>query len=400
LIVAGCPSSTTSSADPTDKQSPQASAQPALLALQPTTTTSAVPGAISPEAGPPPSPFRGDEILTADAAGREGGYALSAAFRLADLIGPPRAPEVNASGLDAAKKATDLRLAIDLSATRMRVTLGGHGFVLPEDTEIRARSDRYGHVLLWPGLGSYRPLAPGSLRALFGERRLDVAPISPAGITPRGDGARRIGIRTRHVDVSTRAASGAFEIGKLEGAGEGGILLCRLLLDLMNAPPATAICGVDDVPVHVELRWTSRGSLVFELTGALRRAEFPTSTLLVPPHGATFAQAPWPVSGVAPMLSTAELAALRTSDVDVAASPGSTGDALVLVNATDELRLLFVDGVAAAWAAPGARGELRGLHRGRYIAQWRTFFGDSIETAVTQAVPGTVQVGAVPDAGK
>ena len=100
------------------------------------------------------------------------------------------------------------------------------------------------------------------------------------------------------------------------------------------------------------------------------------------------------------MLSSQELAALRSNDIEVPSNPSVDGDALLVVNASVELRVLFIDGVAAAWAAPGARGELRGLRRGRYVAQWRTFLGDSIETPLAQTVPGIAQVGFVPDAGK
>jgi hypothetical protein len=316
------------------------------------------------------------------------------------VTGPPRAPEVNTAGLDAARKATELRLGIDFSPTRMRVVLQGRGFLFPADTEIRARSDRYGHVVVWPGATSYRPLAPGSMRALLGERRFDVAPIASAEVVHRGEGSRRIGIRTHKVDVTTRAAQATFEVGKLEGAGEGGVLLCRLLLDLMNAPLGTNVCGLDELPVRAELRWTSHGALTFELTAALRRTDIPLTTFLVPPQTASFAPALFPVSGIASILSPQELGALRTSDVDVPANANAVGDALVLANPSVELRLLFLDGVPVAWAAPGARGELRGLHRGRYVAQWRTFLGDAVEPAVAQPVPGVVQVGALPDAGK
>ncbi|MBX3224529.1 MAG: hypothetical protein KF795_28705 [Labilithrix sp.] len=400
--LVGCrPSGAPATETPEERESPQASAQPALLAVAPTTPASAMPIAATLEGGPPPSPLRGDEVLSPDTLAREStGYTLSAALRLADVTGPTRAPEVNNAGLDAARKATELRLGIDLSPTRMRVALQGHGFVLPPDAEIRARADRFGHVVVWPGAASYRPLAPGSTRALLGERRFDVAPITPAEIVPRGEGGRRIGIRTHKIDVTTRAAQGSFEIGKLEGAGDGGILLCRLLLDLMNAPPASNVCGLDELPVRVELRWTSHGSLVFELTGALRRTDIPAATLAVPPQAASFAASPFPVMGVFSMLSAAELAALRTNDVDVPTNANVTGDALVVVNPTVELRVLFLDGVPIAWAAPQARGELHGLRRGRYVAQWRTFLGDSVETALSQTVPGLVQVGAAPDAGK
>ncbi len=402
IVLTGCRTSGPAQTDPPEKgESPQASAQPAPLAVAPTTPPSASPLNISLEGGSPPSPLRGDEVLSPDSLARESvGYTLSAAFRLAEVTGPTRAPEVNSAGLDAARKATELRLAIDLSPTRMRVVAQGQGFVLEPDTEIRARADRFGHVVVWPGAASYRPLAPGSMRALLGERRFDVAPITAAEIVPRGDGGRRIGIRTRKVDVTTRAAEGTFEIGRLEGAGEGGILLCRLLLDLMNAPPGSSVCGEGELPVRVELRWTSRGSLSFELTGALRRTDIPSATLLVPPQTASFASAPLQVPGVSPMLSAQELAALRTNDIDLPPNPNVTGDALVVANPSVELRVLFLDGVPVAWVAPLARGELRGLRRGRYIAQWRTFLGDSVEPAITQPVPGITQVGGAPDAGK
>jgi len=387
---------------PEKRESPQASAQPALLVVAPTVAPSATPMATSLEGGPPPSPLRSDEVLSPDSLSRESaGYTLSAAFRQVDVAGPLRASEVNVAGLEAARKATELRIGIDLLPTRMRVVVQGHGFVLPPDAEIRARSDRYGHVLVWPGAASYRPLAPGSMRAVLGERRFDVAPITAAEVSLRDEIGRRIGIRTHKIDVTTRAAKASFEIGRLEGAGEGGILLCRLLLDLVNAPPSTSLCGIDELPVRAELRWTNHGSLVFELTGALRRTDIPHAALLVPPHTASFAPSPLPAGDVSPMLTPQELAALRTNDVDVPSNPNAPSNgALVVINPSVELRVLFLDGVPVAWAAPNGRGELQGLRRGRYVAQWRTFLGDSVETAITQPVPGIVQFGIGPDAGK
>lgn len=399
VALAGCRGNG-SEGTPEKRESPQASAQPALLAAA-TAPPSATPMATALEGGAPPSPLRGDEVLSADALSRESaGYTLSAVLRATDVAAAPRAPEVNAAGLEAARKATDPRLAIDLAPSRMRVVLQGRGFVLPAGTEIRARADRYGHVVVWPGAESYRPLAPGGARALLGERRFDVAPITSAEVAQRGESGRRIGIRTHRVDVKTRAGEASFEVGKLEGVGEGGVLLCRLLLDLMNAPPGTAACLADEVPVRVELKWTDHGTLVFELTGSLRRTDIPSATLVVPPATASFASSLFPISGVASLLSPPELAAFRQNDVDVPGSPNVTGDALVVVNPSVELRMLYLDGVAIAWAAPNARGEIRGLHRGRYVAQWRTFLGDAVEPGVTLSVPGTLQFGVVPDAGK
>jgi hypothetical protein len=65
----------------------------------------------------------------------------------------------------------------------------------------------------------------------------------------------------------------------------------------------------------------------------------------------------------------------------------------VLVNSTDELRFAWVDGVAVAWVAPGARVALPMLLRGRYGVQWRTFLGDAFDASQIVAVPGTSEAG-------
>lgn len=387
-------------ATPDATASPQASAMPAPLAIAPTSTASAT-AATAPEGGPPPLPFRGDVPLLADSVGRETvGYTLSAVMKLGDLSGPLQAPEVNAAGLDAARKKTELRLAIDLSASRVRVVLLGAGWVLPPETELRARSDRYGHVVVWPGGETYRPLAPGTLRALLGERRFDVAPITGADVEPTGELGKRIGIRTRKVEVITRAAKAMFELGRLPDLEGGGIMLCRMLLDLMNAPPSTALCAESELPVRADLRWTGRGSIGFELTGVLKRDKLDvTSTaLFVPPARATFAASPPWRAGVHSALTAAELAAFRTGPVEVQTGTGAPAKGLAVANPTDQLRVLHVDGIPVAWAAPGAKDVLVGLPRGRYIVQSRTFLGEAFEAPVTQTVPGQVQLG-VADAG-
>jgi hypothetical protein len=386
----------TSEGTPDAQASPQASAMPAPLVNAPTSTASAV-VVTTPEGGPPPVPLRGDVALGPDTLGRDAtiGYTLSAVLKQSDLVGPLRAPEVNSAGLEAARKKTELRLAIDLGPSRMRVVLLGTGWVLPADTELRSRSDRYGHVVVWPGGLTYRPLAPGTLRALVGERRFDVAPITPAEVSAKDEVGKRIGIRTRKVDVQTRAAKATFEIGRLPELGEGGVLLCRLLLDLMNAPPSSVVCTEGELPVRAELRWTVRGSIGFELTGVLKKTDMATSSLLVPPSVASFAAAPLPVAGVQPSLAPAELAAFRTGPTEIPAGPRANGEGLVIANTTDELRVLHIDGIPVAWAAAGAKDLLQGLHRGRYVVQWRTFLGDTFDVPLTQSVPG--QLGA--DAG-
>jgi hypothetical protein len=175
---------------------------------------------------------------------------------------------------------------------------------------------------------------------------------------------------------------------------------------LMNAPPSTALCGDNELPVRAELRWTVRGSIAFELTGVLKRekADLPTAALLVPPSSSSFTTSPLPTAGVSAALAPAELAAFRTGPIDIPQAPVPPGppptDGLVIANSTDQLRVVCIDGIFVAWVAPGAKAELPGLLRGRYIIQGRTFLGDTFDTPVTQVVPGVFQLTAAgTDAG-
>jgi hypothetical protein len=401
-MVAGCAKAPANELPASE--SPQAKAEPPPLAIGPMPLASAQPIVVNPDAGPPPVPMRGDVPLPVDSVGKEiVEYTLQAAVRVIDPPAAFKGPEVSAAAIEAARRKTEPRVAIDLSPGHARVVLSSHGFVLPEDTELRARVDRYGFIVVLPGESSYRIAAPGSLRALLGERRIDVAPLSPADVIARGEGPRRLGYRTRKVDVVNRAASATFEIVRVPDVGEGGALACRLLLDLMSAPPSTPVCGVDEVPLHVEVRWTTRGGLIFDAFGLARRLETSPQLLAAPPANLAFTLPSIPGIGAELLITPAELAAFRTGPSDVAPAPGAAHkndpqNGLVIANATDQLRMLWIDGTPVAWIAPGAREALPTLLRGRYGVQWRTFWGDAIEPAQTITVPGTTEVGPL-DAG-
>lgn len=387
--------------DPPDAVSPQASAIPAPLGNVPAVTSAQ---SLAPDAGPPPTPMRPDRALSSDSAikDKEIGYTIQAAFRAGDPPPMTRGPEVSTQGLEAARKKTEPRVEIELTATRARVVTATRGFVLPAETELRARSDRFGHIVLWPGGASYRTLSAGSLRSLLGERRFDVAPPSAVEVSPEGDGARRLGLKTRRASVATRAAAAKFEIARVPDLGEGGALLCRMLLDLMSAPPGTALCGWEELPLHAELKWTSQGSIAFDVLSLSRRNDMPSANLLVPPPTAAYSNAPPSSPQAEVLLTNAELAALRTAPIDVPLAPTPPGQepptGLLLHNATDMVRFAWIDGVPVAWLAPGARVELKGIQRGRYQLQWRTFLGDAIDPQQVVTVPGTSTAGAL-DAG-
>jgi hypothetical protein len=412
LALAAC------KAGPPDPQggaapSPQASAEPAPFTNPPTPPTA---GTAAADAGPPPEPLRTDvgvppdvprELLARDAGYREAprdtrevaGYAMVAVLRTGESPPPPHAPEVNSVVIDAARRRAEERVTIEMSATRARFVLSGGSFVLPQGTELRSRLDRYGHLLLWPGEESYRVAEPGSLRALLGERRLDVAPLSRADVVDGGEGPRRLNLRTRRAEVSTRAAKATLELATLHDVDDGGSLVCRMLLDLMSASPSTAACETDEVPLHAELRWTTQGALTFDVASIVHRGDLVAQELESPPATVAFTPSPPPDSPAETLIPRSELAAFRTAPVEVptpASRERQDAAGLTLINSTDQLRVVWIDGVPAAWVTPGARLVLSSLLHGRYVVQWRTFLGDAWEPPATVVVPGTSEAGRAP----
>jgi hypothetical protein len=410
LSLAACKSH---SSDTTDTAaSPQAQAEPTPLAASPVASAVTL-GVTAADAGPTPETLRFDSRLPVDVlrettrepgakeALREprelAGFTLQAVLRSGEAPAPSKAGEVNLAAIDAAKRKSEPRLTIEAGPSRARFVLNG-GFVLPPGTELRSRSDRYGHLLVWPGENTVRVVQPGALRALLGERRLDVAPLSPADARSSGDGVHRLNQRTRRVEVSTRAAKATLELASLHDIGEGGVLVCRFLLDLMSASPSTRACAVDELPLHAELRWTTGGVLVFDVSSLVQPEDLSAQDLAVPPPAVAWVTSPLPGADAETLISRAEIAGFHSAPVDLPPRPLRDGQAplpdtgLLLVNSSDELRIAWLDGAPVAWIGPGARLELATLLRGRYSLQWRTFLGDSWEPPDSIVAPGTSEL--------
>jgi hypothetical protein len=381
-------------------ESPQAKAEPAPLENAFPSSTLAV----AADAGPPPVPMRADEELAEDTSPHEApAWELDAVLRTADVPPAFRGPETAIVAVDAAKKKTEPRLAIDLTPSRMRMELANRAFPVPAGTELRARVDRYGHVVLLPGGHEYRVAAPGSLRSLFDDRRIDVDPLVAPAVVPRGDGAHRLGYPTRRVDVVSRVATGTFELARVDGLGEGGELVCRTLLDLMNAPPSTPVCGLDEAPLHVEIKWATKGSFVFDASELSRRAEALSSALAVPPAGYAFSLPALPPLPSDLLLDAPEVTAFRSAPTDVPQAPDAgartLATGLTLASQSDLTRVAYLDGVPVAWVSPGAHLAMPWLLRGRYGFEWRTFLGDAYDAPTTINVPSTQTAGAAPSDG-
>jgi len=408
-------------ADPLENAtpSPNASILPAPLssAGQPAAETPFAPGSsgrpadsagklASPEAGvATPQPMRGDQALDDDSLSQREltGVTLDGEWRLADLAQPPKAPEVNAAGLEAARKLTAPRMTIDLASIgRMRVIFESRALPLGEGTEIRSRSDRYGHVLVWPDGSRYRVLPPGAVRTVLGERRVDAIPLVRAQSSGKSDGTRRAGFATKKWELVTRTGKLVLEQAKIVGAGEGGALFCRFLSELVAIDPSAAPCGADDVPLRASFIWPQGGSTTFEVVTVSDRVEFAAERLFAPPSGGDFTMTGLPPEAGGIFLSREELAAFRLRPLDVGAAPpaGSPDEGIVLRNGTDSLRYAFLDAIPMAWVLPNREQWVIGPPRGRYLVQWRTFLGDAIDPPMTVDLPARVVAGIGPDAGK
>jgi hypothetical protein len=237
-------------------------------------------------------------------------------------------------------------------------------------------------------------VAPGALRALLGERRLDVAPLSSAEIGAGVEGTKRVGYPTTRFVVTTRAAKATFELAEIKDAGDGGTLLCRAFLDLMSAAPQTQLCASDQVPLHVELRWATRGGLVFDAASVTKRSDLDAHELAAPPGDRSFTAAPLPNEPSQILLSKSELASFRTVAVESASGAGADAQApaagLLLVNSSDVLRVATLDGVPVAWLAPGVEESLANVVHGHYVFEWRTFLGEA-DAPQTITVPGSTE---------
>ena len=354
--------------------------------------------------GPPPESLRPSTPIAAEPVPFQAetpGLTLDALFRWRDVPAPPRAPEVSGDGLREAQKLTASTLKIDLTAGgRMRAELTGRAFPLPIHTELRARTDHYGNLVLWPGGTEYRVIPPGALRTVLGERRVDVTPLSAGAVRPQGEG-KRLGVTVRKIELGSSVATLRLELGRLGEAGEGGMLLCRALVELAGIDPKTPACQPGEVPLFASYAWQEGGGITFEVTALAKRTDLPAAALLVPPPGVPHAPSGLPAVPQGIFLSREELAAFRSAPLTLPAihDPAVPGEGFMAVNQSDRLMYLLLDGVATVAVPAHAERYVIGPPRGRYVAEWRTFLGEKILPPQPTEVPTRFVYGSAADAG-
>ncbi len=380
--------------------SPNASVLPAPLAPGPAKPPreAAHPG---PDAAPvaavpePPRALREDEALPAEAELRAApGIALSARWRWLEPA-PPRSPEANNDALNKARDKTAFEWEIEASSLgRLRIAFGSRAFPFPRGTELRARDDRYGHALIWPGGSWYTPLPPGTLRAVLSEARVDVISLTDSPVALAGGGSL-LGVPTRRQHVETSVGALDLDQALLPSAGSSGALLCRLILELVSVAPDSTACRPEWVPLRAELTWPSGARFELEVTKLVKRAELGGEGLATPPPSAALRRGELPGAPFVVLVDERELGELhaRALPPPPKPEPNAPKMGLMFQNRSDGPRYLLVDGVPVVWLRADAEWLLSGLKPGRYSVQARDFFGAEATPTRLLELPARFQAG-------
>jgi hypothetical protein len=353
-------------------------------------------------APPPPTAFETDEVVPAEeVTGKElMGVVLQAHWRWRDVPKPAEAPHVAADAIAAAKEATAFDWQVEMTAAgRLRAIFGGFALPLPKGTELLARADRYGTIVLWPNGTQYRVVAPGALRATLGERRVDVTPLSPGKIHERAPG-QRLDLKTRVVEVVAPLGTIKLETAKVPEAGRGSVLLCHMLVEILGVQPSSKACVEPELVLAADIAWAEGGGIGFEVGSITKRTDLAPNDFLVPPPSAAYAPSGLPASPEGVFLTRDQLAAFRKEATPPPKTPdrSAPGEGFVAANHSDRLLYLLVDGAPAVATPPWAERYVIGPRTGHYGVQWRTFLGDLIDPPREVDMPARIVFGAV-DAG-
>jgi hypothetical protein len=386
--------------------SPNASILPAPLAAGPPKAPArdaphVLPTDAGMDSGAPITPvlIREDDTLSPEGELRLApGVGLEARFRWLDPP-PAKSPDANPEAHVRARDKTAFQLALELSALgRLSVSFTSRAYPFPAGVELRAREDRYGHLLLWPNGRTYTPLPPGSLRAVLAEARLDVTPLADPNVPLLGSG-NVLGLATQRQAVETSLGRLEMEQTSLPVAGSAGALLCRMLLELIAVSPESTACRSDWVPLRAEYAWTSGAHFGFEVTKLLKRPELGADVLSMPPVGAELRRGELPGTPFVALIEERELGDLRTRAVPATEKPEPAAPKLGLmaVNRSDGPRYVLVDGVPIVWLRPATDWLVTGLKPGRYSVQARDFFGAESTPARSLELPARFLIGEEPE---
>lgn len=345
---------------------------------------------IIPETGPPPAkPFAANTKLAPDTTLRDEqvGVTVEAVFVHRDIPAVPRSPEFDKAGHAAAEKATEPTFTVTMTALgRMRWLFTSRAHPLPFMAELRARFDRFGHLVVWPGLGKYRVLPPGALRTTLGERRVDVMPLATATRVDAST-SKRLEIPTRVFALESPIGTVKLEVASVAESGLGGPLFCRALVELVGVDPATPECKPEEVPLHASVDWKAGGGFDIEVSSIERRTDYTPTEVLVPPPNAELSDGELPSTSDGVLFTKEALAAFRTKPTEAPRAPEAPIEGLIADNRHDVPLMLLLDAVPIVMVPPQEKRLVLGPQPGRYVIQWRSFLGDLVLASEPADVP-------------
>jgi hypothetical protein len=355
--------------------------------------------------------MRHDTPLSEDStlAEEPSGTRLQARWRWLDVELPSRLPEANAEAIERMRGELAFDFAIELSTSgQLRLSLAADSFFLPRGSELRARLDLFGHSLIWPDRSRYAVLAPGSLRALFNERRSDVVPLTRPKPVAQGSG-QLLEFVTERQKLTTPHGRVDLEQARIAGSGLGGLLLCRMLLELLAAHPDSPLCAADTLPLRAEYTWTDGGRAAFEVTKVSKATDLDPATFSLVPARALFVRGELP-GGAPPLLVADEsfsrfrLRALpkvgRADKPDKAEKRDALAvkEGLLVVNRGELAAYLLIDGVPVLRALPRSEDVALPLVPGTYHVAARDFLGTVTVAQNVVSVPARLVLSELADA--
>jgi hypothetical protein len=153
------------------------------------------------------------------------------------------------------------------------------------------------------------------------------------------------------------------------------------------------------LPLRAIYSWPNGSHFAFEVSRFTRRNDLNPAALAMPPTGAEFRQSELPPPPPTALLSESELSELRLRAAARAdkPDPGAPKAGLLVVNHSESLRYISVDGAPAARLPPGSEQLLLGLRAGKYQIAARDFFGAEEPVAKTVEVPARFSLGDEPE---
>lgn len=297
---------------------------------------------------------------------------------------------------------------------RMRLIMTSSVFPFPIGTELRARGDRHGHVLLWPDGRSYRVVPSGALRSLFNDRRVDRVPFVEAIVKVQG-GPEAVAGEPRVSEIVTPIAQARLTSTQLVGLPYASTLLCDTLLELIRVEATALLCPEGYVPLKLEVVWSGDSKLQVDLAELKPATDLEVEQFRAPPALPIFKRGELPPFESYLLSERARYALLpltHEAKDPVATSPPAPSvvgaeaapmpapapaelrpsNELVLVNNRDRLLFVMLGRVPFVWLGPGDKVPLL-LKTNEVRVSARDFLGEYILAEESRTPPTQVHLG-------